>query len=143
MEKNVFSLKAWHFCLLCVCLMTLTLAIEKYDSSPEHFESCFVEMNKMDQVNTTEANLCCVLFHDGESELNKKMEYNINELVNTLPTDANFYKVNISENQEACSEYRISGVPSLLVFQNGQEKNRVIGIVSTSNLQKIFNNIKP
>jgi len=145
MGTNVFLLRAWHFGLLFVCLAILTFSIDCMElrNAPESFESCFVEVSQTEVLDTNNARLCCILFHDGESEFNRKMEYNINESVPAHLSDIGFYKVNVVDNRQISADYRISGVPSLLVLKDGQEMNRILGVVSTSNLQQIFNKINP
>jgi len=145
MKKNVFSLKAWHFGVLCLCLTALiwTIDMAGLKKSPESFDSCFVEVNDVGFAEATDANVYCILFHDGESSINRKMEYNFSEFATAHLSDVHFYKVDVTNNAQACVDYRIVGVPSLLVFKEGQETDRFIGVVSASNFRKVFNKINP
>lgn len=144
MKKDVFSLKAWHFCLLFLCLLVLIFVWDtvEYRNSPEEFDSCFVEVDRI-PANEAGNDFYCILFHDGESDLNRKMEYNFSEYAFSHLPDAHLYKVNIAANRQLISDYRISGVPSLLVFRDGEEADRIMGVVSTSTIQRIFNRINP
>lgn len=36
-------------------------------------------------------------------------------------------KVNVDENQNLASQYNVMGIPTLLIFKNGQEVNRIVG----------------
>ena len=36
-------------------------------------------------------------------------------------------KVNVDENQKLASQYNVMGIPTLLIFKNGQEVNRIVG----------------
>ena len=36
-------------------------------------------------------------------------------------------KVNVDEQQKLASQYNVMGIPTLLVFKNGQEVNRIVG----------------
>ena len=36
-------------------------------------------------------------------------------------------KVNVDEQQELASNYNVMGIPTLLLFKDGQEKNRIVG----------------
>lgn len=41
--------------------------------------------------------------------------------------DVKFVKINVDENQELSSKYRISSIPCLIVFKSGREVDRIIG----------------
>ena len=41
-------------------------------------------------------------------------------------------KVNVDDNQELAMEYRISSIPSLIVFKNGEAVNCAVGLQSKS-----------
>ena len=43
-------------------------------------------------------------------------------------------KLNTDENQKTAQSYRISGIPSLMVFKNGQPVEQVVGAVPKSTL---------
>ncbi len=49
-------------------------------------------------------------------------------------TDMKFYKLNTDENPDIAGEYRISGIPCLLVFKDGKEVDRIVGVVSERNI---------
>ena len=40
-----------------------------------------------------------------------------------------FAKLNVDENGEIAGKYNISGIPCFIIFQNGKEKNRIIGYI--------------
>jgi thioredoxin 1 len=48
-------------------------------------------------------------------------------------------KVNSDENQEVSIKYNISGIPCLIIFQNGQEISRKVGYQSETALIKWIN----
>ncbi len=48
------------------------------------------------------------------------------------------YKVDIDANGELVRLHDISGVPTLVLFQNGQEKKREVGSMSKKALEKIL-----
>lgn len=47
-----------------------------------------------------------------------------------------FGKLNIDENPEIASKYRIISIPTLLLFKNGELKDTVIGLVSAEELRQ-------
>jgi thioredoxin 1 len=46
-------------------------------------------------------------------------------------------KVNIEDNQELAAEYKINMLPTLVVFKDGKEVNRVTGIQSKAQLASL------
>jgi thioredoxin 1 len=46
-------------------------------------------------------------------------------------------KVNIEDNQELAAEYKINMLPTLVVFKDGKEINRVTGIQSKAQLASL------
>ena len=49
-----------------------------------------------------------------------------------------FVKLNTDENQKTAGEYSIMAIPSLLVFKNGQEVDRIVGFKPQNQLEEIF-----
>jgi thioredoxin 1 len=43
---------------------------------------------------------------------------------------ASVYKMNVDENMNVPQRYGIRGIPTLIVFKNGQEQERIVGAVS-------------
>ncbi len=46
-----------------------------------------------------------------------------------------FVKLNTDENQKIAMDYQIMAIPSLLIFQNGQEVDRIVGFVPQEQLE--------
>jgi len=46
-------------------------------------------------------------------------------------------KVNVDENMELASEFKIMSIPSLMVFSQGKLVNQAIGLQSLSNLENL------
>ena len=46
-----------------------------------------------------------------------------------------FAKVNIEQTQEAAQTYGISGIPCMIVFENGEEAQRIVGLQSKETLK--------
>ena len=53
-----------------------------------------------------------------------------------------FVKLNTDENQKTAMDFQIMAIPSLLVFNNGQEVDRIVGFLPQdqleANLQKVI-----
>lgn len=52
-----------------------------------------------------------------------------------------FVKLNTDENQNIAMDYQIMAIPSLLIFKNGQEIDRIVGFVPQEQLEADLNKI--
>ena len=52
-----------------------------------------------------------------------------------MPLQAQFIKVNTEEQQTLGAQYGIQSIPTLIVFKNGKEVDRLSGALSTARLQ--------
>ena len=50
-------------------------------------------------------------------------------------------KLNTDENQNIASQYGIQGIPTLIVFKEGKEAGRTVGVMSKEKLQEKLNPI--
>ena len=48
-------------------------------------------------------------------------------------------KVNVDENPEIAREYAITAIPTLLVFKNGELKNKAVGVISKEEILNLLN----
>lgn len=53
-------------------------------------------------------------------------------------TSIEFYKVNVDDNDELANKYRIMYIPTLIVFDNGKEIGRTIGVVEKSKIEEMI-----
>ncbi|MGI8468181.1 MAG: thioredoxin [Pyrinomonadaceae bacterium] len=49
---------------------------------------------------------------------------------------ASVYKMNVDENMNVPQRFGIRGIPTLIVFKNGQEQERIVGAVSREAIAK-------
>jgi thioredoxin 1 len=47
-------------------------------------------------------------------------------------------KLNVDENQSVPSRYNVRGIPTLLVFKNGQVQEQIVGATSKDNIVKLI-----
>lgn len=79
-----------------------------------------------------------VLFYQPNSEICKNMEYKLNRLALKNGKTTRFYRVNVKDEKNVTDRYNISGTPNILLFKNGQEYKRIMGVVPFSNLEMIY-----
>ena len=48
-------------------------------------------------------------------------------------------KLNVDENPETAQQYGIQGIPTLLLFKNGEVINQMVGYQSQENIQRAIN----
>lgn len=58
----------------------------------------------------------------------------VEEIANEYNGKLKVLKLNTDENPKTAQSYRISGIPSLMVFKNGQPVEQVVGAVPKSTL---------
>lgn len=64
----------------------------------------------------------------------------VEELAEKYP-DVTIGKVNIDENDEIASEFRVRNIPTVLFFKNGELKDRSVGLVSLKVLEEKLNQL--
>lgn len=74
-----------------------------------------------------------VLFYQPNSNVCKNMEYKLNRLALEKGKMVRFYTVNIKDENDITDKYNISGTPNILLFKNGQEYKRIMGVVLARN----------
>lgn len=50
--------------------------------------------------------------------------------------EVNFFKVNVDSNQQAASTYEIRSIPTIVFLKDGQEADRVVGLVAEDDFKK-------
>lgn len=61
----------------------------------------------------------------------------IEDLANEL-TDYKFYKLNVDDAYEITSKYGIMSIPTVLIFENGELKNKSVGFKTKSELKELL-----
>lgn len=50
--------------------------------------------------------------------------------------DTKFYKLDVDKNGDIAQQYEIRGIPTLILFNNGNEVKRITGVTSKENLKE-------
>lgn len=67
----------------------------------------------------------------------KMMPPILKQVKDKLGDKVTIIKIDVDKNPEAASAYCIQGVPTLIVFKNGETKWRQSGVIQAGELQKI------
>jgi len=57
-----------------------------------------------------------------------------------LANDATVVKVNVDDNPSVSSKYNIRGIPTLILFKDGKEANRLVGLSSQEQITALIKN---
>lgn len=68
----------------------------------------------------------------------KAMSPIVDEVAGELSNKIKVGKVNVDESQELAVKYDVRNIPTLIIFENGQIKNRVVGLTSKSELLELL-----
>ncbi len=69
----------------------------------------------------------------------KRLAPIIDEIASELGSKIKVANIDIDDNQDIASEYNILSVPTLIIFKNGKEVSRNIGLVSKNALLDFIN----
>jgi thioredoxin 1 len=64
----------------------------------------------------------------------------LKEVKNRLGEEVTILKVDVDKNPETARSYNIQGVPTLILFRNGDIKWRQSGVVNARDLQSVLKN---
>lgn len=71
----------------------------------------------------------------------KMMAPILQEVKKQMGDEITIIKIDVDRNPQAAAAYQVQGVPTLIVFKDGEAKWRQSGVVSTKQLQQVFNNL--
>ena len=64
----------------------------------------------------------------------------IEQLAQSLDGKVKVSKLNVDQNQEIATEYNVQSIPSLILFKNGNEVARTVGLSPKEKYEKFVNN---
>ena len=64
----------------------------------------------------------------------------VEQLAQSLEGKVKVFKLNVDQNQEIAMKYNVQSIPSLVLFKNGKEISRTIGLSPKEKYEKFVNN---
>lgn len=64
----------------------------------------------------------------------------IDQIAQDFSGRAKVVKLNVDDNRETSAKYGIRGIPTLLLFKNGQLRDQVVGATSRENIARLIEN---
>ena len=93
-----------------------------------------VEINSENFIDTINSgNVTVVDFFANWCGPCRKMAPLLEEVESEL-TNVKFAKINTDENLEMAKKYQVSGLPTLMVFKNGEAVERIVGLMPKSSI---------
>ena len=69
----------------------------------------------------------------------KMMAPMLEDLKKRVGDKASIIKIDVDKNQKAAAAYRVSGVPTLILFKKGEIRWRQSGVIPVSDLERLIN----
>ena len=64
----------------------------------------------------------------------------VEQLAQSLEGKVKVFKLNVDQNQEIAMKYNVQSIPSLVLFKNGNEVARIVGLSSKEKYEAFVNN---
>ncbi len=68
----------------------------------------------------------------------KKIPPVFEEVENIFDSKVKFIEINVAEENELALDYDVFSVPTIIIFKNGEEKDRSTGVINSKKLTKII-----
>ena len=95
------------------------------------------ELNEKDFHNYREAKTALIYFFADWCPSCRVLNLIVNEIANER-TDIAIGKINVSTEAHLASQFNIKSVPTLILFEEGKEKQRTVGAVSKKAIIDMF-----
>lgn len=135
-------MRDWHF-ITCIAILSVFIYVygkaDRSESFPKKSECCLSELDHTSFHDSIANGVCFVLFYVDNSNACDKEMFHLNQIARKNGQKASFFKVNVEKYPKCGSYCNISGVPSVLIFKDGKEQRRILGVVSKRNIEIIYN----
>ncbi len=115
--------------LIGVILIARVIAVFKLKNAPAVVDSAKIKVltdkNFQQQIKN---GLTLVDFWASWCMPCKMMAPVLNELAEELHNEANICKLNVEHYQSVASKFSVRGIPTMILFKNGKEINRFVGV---------------
>lgn len=71
----------------------------------------------------------------------KMMAPILQEVKKQMGDEVIIIKIDVDRNPQAAAAYQVQGVPTLIIFKDGEVKWRQSGVANAKQLQQVFNNL--
>lgn len=140
-KLRILKAKDSHFIVL-ITLLTIFIYIygraDMRGQSPDHIASCLSELDDHSFKDSISSGICFVLFYMENSQPCAKEIFLLNQIAKESSQTASFFKIDVEKYPKCSDNYKVSGAPSILIFDNGKEKRRIMGVVSLRNIEIIY-----
>jgi thioredoxin 1 len=65
----------------------------------------------------------------------------VNSAAEKLGSNARVYKINVDENPDVSPRFNIKGIPTLIVFKDGREAKRLVGVATKEQIQALVTTV--
>ena len=62
----------------------------------------------------------------------------LEELSAKLPENCEIVKIDVDQNQDVARKFRVMSVPTLILFENGEATERMVGVHSLDEISRLF-----
>ena len=62
----------------------------------------------------------------------------MDELAKEAPDDVLIAKVNVDQEQQLAQEHRVMSIPTLIIYKDGKELDRIVGVTSKDRLTSYY-----
>ncbi|MDR0427486.1 MAG: thioredoxin family protein [Dysgonamonadaceae bacterium] len=138
MKKKIVRISPWHFVTAIITFYFLTNVMYELLNKEEVITQENYILKPMEEIQSNR--LSFVLVHD-ESSICNKMKNNMESLASESCDDADFFEVDANQNTDFLDQYNVSGLPNILVFNDGRECMRLMGLISLENLKTIYTSL--
>src|ERR1041384_1776526 len=68
----------------------------------------------------------------------KMLAPTVEKVANEYEGKAKFVKLNIDDNNQVAQQFGIKGIPTLILFKNGSEADRTVGLTTKDNISRMI-----